>query len=99
MSIISPARFNWPNGLHMAAANAKALAMQVHRGAAMRRDNLAALAEGNSGRVHIDARVFLGKLDDFFAGSAFNDRHAEIFRDRLAPRVENIPMRAPADDG
>src|SRR5437763_4229940 len=33
------------------------------------------------------------------ARTIFDDRHAEVFRDRLAAGIEHVPVRPAADDG
>src|SRR5262249_9201277 len=98
-SVVAAAGFDWPEGFDAPFANRHAAPVQVHRGAAMGRYYFAPVADPDRGVLGIDVGVLFGKARQMLLGSALDDGRAEIARNRLAARVEHIPVGPPADDG
>ena len=61
---VTAACLDVPDGLDLALANAEALAVQIHGGAAVGGEHLAAVADLDVGRVGLDLGVFLGETED-----------------------------------
>src|SRR6266508_2213022 len=98
LSVISPARLDGPHGLDTPAAVRHALTMQVHRRATVGRQYLAALSHLRPCPAVLDLGVLLRQPHHLFLRPALDRRRAEVLRDRLAARIEDIPARPPADD-
>src|SRR5690606_2215263 len=90
-SVIASAGLDGPDCLDALSAAGDALAVEVHRGAAVGRQPLAAFAHTGAGALVLHLGVFLGQEEYLLAGVAPDDGLAEVLRDGLAPRIQDVP--------
>src|SRR5689334_13375810 len=98
-SIVPTAGLDGPDRRDLALPYRDGRPVQVHRGAAVRRQHFPPRADGDERAGRLDPRVLLGKLEYLFALGPLDDGRAEVPGDGLAAGVQHVLAGPGADDG
>src|SRR5262245_43072928 len=97
LSVVTAAGLDRPDGFHSSFANSDAVAVQVHRRAAVRGYHLTIVSDLDALGLRFHAGVLLRQLEHALGRPVLDHRRAEVAGDRLAAGIEDVLARPAAD--